>query len=171
MSTHDFDLDAEIRTWCRQVHPRGRRAAERLAELEDHLRCEIDGLLGKSLSERQAFEVAIARMGDPRILRQESERERATFGAALGALCTLNARRVGTLLSPKQRAAWQIGLALLFAGLMLLFSWLRIGGEDQDTVRNVLIAIWWVPFSILAAAEGTRGCRRDEGEPERSTSC
>lgn len=58
-------------------------------------------------------------------------------------------------MSPRKAAALQIAIALAFAAAMLATSaWFP---ENSDTVRNLMIAVWWIPFSYLSA-KGGRSC-------------
>lgn len=58
-------------------------------------------------------------------------------------------------MSPKKVALLQIVLALGFAAVMLGAE--QIFGEQSEWIRNLLIAVWWVPFSYLCV-KGSRPC-------------
>jgi len=69
-----------------------------------------------------------------------------------GALRAIDTRisRASAALSPRRRSRLLIGVSLLFAGAMLGGSWF-LEGEDSQTITYVLIAIWWIPFSVLSS--------------------
>lgn len=46
-------------------------------------------------------------------------------------------------------SAIQIGIALIFAGVILLTSNLMNNSEQSGTATLLLIAIWFIPFSYL----------------------
>lgn len=43
----------------------------------------------------------------------------------------------------------QIGIALLFAGIILLAANIMKGAEYSNTIMFIIIALWYVPFSYL----------------------
>ncbi len=58
-----FDLDREVGTWVRRAYAgRCRERAASAAELEDHLRCEIERLEGEGLQREEAFRRAAAKL-------------------------------------------------------------------------------------------------------------
>ena len=61
-------------------------------------------------------------------------------------------------LTPAQASALLIGTSLFFAGAMIVTSWLLRGSEHAQTATYVLIAVWWIPFSLLTGA----ACRSAE---------
>ena len=148
-----FDLEAAIDAWCRQVHPAGRAAELRIAELADHLHCEVERRLEEGLDAEHAFHEATVALGDPAALRAEHARAQRTPGAVAWALCTLNARRLGALLSPPERAALQIGLSLVVAAAMMVTSALLDDADRAQTATHLWIAAWWIPFTVIAAAQ------------------
>ena len=52
-------------------------------------------------------------------------------------------------MSPKKAAALQILVALIFAGGMICAR--SIFGKDSFD-ENLVIAVWWIPFSLLSVA-------------------
>ena len=57
-------------------------------------------------------------------------------------------------MTQKEIAYLQICLALVFAGAILVSSWLLGDSGQRNTVVFLLIAAWWVPFSALLSAGG-----------------
>lgn len=67
-------------------------------------------------------------------------------------------------LSPRRRSALLLGISLFFAGAMIATSWL-LEGEGSQKAVFLLIALWWIPFSVLTAGvEGRRKARCGEGD-------
>ena len=52
-------------------------------------------------------------------------------------------------MSNKKNAVLQLGIALLFAGAILLTSYLMKGSEYSNTATFILIGLWFIPFSYL----------------------
>ncbi|HEX3358383.1 MAG TPA: permease prefix domain 1-containing protein [Tepidisphaeraceae bacterium] len=71
-----FDLDHAISDWRQQALSAGIKAPDVLNELESHLRDEIDAFCSSGLSEAQAFETAIARLGTADTMREEFKKVR-----------------------------------------------------------------------------------------------
>jgi hypothetical protein len=71
-----FDLDKEIDAWCRSVHSNGWKRASSIAELKDHLSCEIERVSAEGVSEKQAFLAATERLGSVEELRLEYSKNR-----------------------------------------------------------------------------------------------
>jgi hypothetical protein len=66
-----FSLDQAIADWRRQLDAAGIRSSEVLAELEGHLRDEIEGQMRSGANEQQAYQTAAARIGLPSTLKAE----------------------------------------------------------------------------------------------------
>jgi len=66
-----FSLDQAIAQWRRQMRSAGLKRRDLLAELENHLREDIDTLMQAGLEPRQAFGAAVARMGEPEVVCAE----------------------------------------------------------------------------------------------------
>ena len=58
-----FDLNKEIADWKSSVSRQRACSRDELNELESHLREEIDVLIGRGVTESEAFAEAVARMG------------------------------------------------------------------------------------------------------------
>lgn len=64
-------------------------------------------------------------------------------------------------MSKKKISALQIGIALLFAGAILLTSFLMNNTEQSGTATFLLISLWFIPFSYLVKI----------GRKNRKTNC
>lgn len=71
----DADLEGQIDRWRGYVHRRQAIAAADVDDLEDHLRGQIEDLLGTGLDHEEAFLVAIKRLGDLDAVSREFARE------------------------------------------------------------------------------------------------
>lgn len=71
----DSILEEQIAQWRTYLHRRQAIHAVDVAELEDHLRAQVDGLIGAGLAPDEAFLVAVKRMGDLDALSREFARE------------------------------------------------------------------------------------------------
>lgn len=56
-------------------------------------------------------------------------------------------------MSTKIIALLQIGIALLFAGAILLTNYLMNGSEHTETVTFLIIGLWFIPFAYLVKLE------------------
>jgi hypothetical protein len=66
-----FQLETEVRRWCKRAIPVYWLRSSCLAELEDHLLCIVEELKREGTSEEQAFFIATERLGNARILKDE----------------------------------------------------------------------------------------------------
>ena len=46
-------------------------------------------------------------------------------------------------------------VSLLFAGVILLASYFLKDTDYGQTVTHLLIAVWWIPFSLLSTPQGS----------------
>jgi hypothetical protein len=77
MSTqsHETSLEEQIDQWRSYLRRRQAIHTVDVAELEDHLREQVSGLVGSGLAEDEAFLVAVKRMGDLDAVSREFARE------------------------------------------------------------------------------------------------
>jgi hypothetical protein len=158
-----FELDKELHSWCQAILRHSPKRTTRMVELEDHMHCEIEQLLSAGLSEEESFLLATKRFGDV----EELAREYSKNQTPLSAIC----HRVEIIEGPVMRwinsqslqrvAGLQILVALVFAGFILLSSYLFSGTGHEDMIRNLLIAVWFVPFILLSRGGSKRpSCKR-----------
>jgi ABC-type bacteriocin/lantibiotic exporter with double-glycine peptidase domain len=55
-------------------------------------------------------------------------------------------------MSPKKAVVLNIIIALIFAGAILLSSWILKDTKHAMTVTYIIIALWFIPSGILTAA-------------------
>jgi hypothetical protein len=134
-----FDLESEMHAWCQSVLARGWNRAAGLDELKDHLYCEIERLSAEGLSEEQAFLTAIERMGNVAELRIEHSKNRN-----LAATLTDNMTRPTAII-----AVLHLALGILFAATTIFADSVFEGTQHNEPIRNWLLVLYWVPFSIL----------------------
>ena len=83
-----FDLEKEVAAWSAGVDAGRCRQAASVAELSDHLYCEIERAREDGLSDEQAFRAAVAKLGRADDLTTEHAKGRSV----LGRLCAAAAR-------------------------------------------------------------------------------
>lgn len=106
-----FDLEQAIAEWRRQMLAAGLKTPAPLYELESHLREDIRALLSAGRPEAEAFQLAVARLGNGGSLRTEFKKLKQHAGRPV-----------------------KIGLCL-YAGAMILLAALfsrRVGGGGWD---------------------------------------
>jgi hypothetical protein len=74
-----FDLEKSIADWRKQMLAAGIKTPVPLEELEIHLREEIERQMKTGLSEQEAFEISIQRIGQPKMLNNEFKKSKRTF--------------------------------------------------------------------------------------------
>ena len=60
-------------------------------------------------------------------------------------------------MSPKKAVILNIIIALIFAGAIILSSWLLQDTDYAQTVMYIIIALWIIPSGILTAAGVKKG--------------
>jgi hypothetical protein len=74
-----FDLEKAIADWRRQMLAAGIKSPVPLAELEIHLREEIEQQMKSGLSEQKAFEISVQQIGQPKMLKREFNKSERIF--------------------------------------------------------------------------------------------
>lgn len=143
-----FDLAQSIDAWCQAVHRYRMNRVEHVEELKDHLYCKVEALQKGGMTDEQAFKEAIAQMGQVEELAAEHEKNR-NFTTRLFDQISNYQERISHM-NEKKRARLLIGISIVFAITMMLSSSLIEDGDTSQVVVNILIALWWIPFSILA---------------------
>lgn len=67
-------------------------------------------------------------------------------------------------MNAKKATIWMILVSLFFAGAIVVASYLLKDSFYADSVTYGLIAVWWIPFSILGVSS-VRSRRRDSPQP------
>ena len=146
-----FDLKQQVRDWCRAAVPETCGDEAQLAELEDHLYCEIERLEGTGLSQSDAFAQATKRMGEARMLTNEYAKNQ-TFAARL---CALDRRLSGVdrIEDPKLKkkaSRLLIGNSLLWAAAMIATALLsRDSANAGYLVPGVFVPLWFGSFLLI----------------------
>lgn len=149
-----FDLNKSIDTWCRSVYRYRFNQQERIEELKDHLYCKVEDLQQMGMTEEQAFLEAIEAMGPVNELVAEHAKNKPFLSRLFEASSDhplLKAQERVSLMNEKKRAGLLIGISIVFAITMMISSSLIEDSGTSQTVTNILIAIWWIPFSFLVA--------------------
>ena len=145
-----FDLNKEIRAWCRSALPDG-CGDDQLAELEDHLHCEIERLQGEGLDETTAFDRATKRLGEARILMNEYSKNQSFVAR----LCALDRRLSGAenIRNPavkKLAGRLVVGQSILWAAAMLATALLTRGSENAGyLVTVVFVPLWFASYLLI----------------------
>jgi ABC-type transport system involved in cytochrome c biogenesis permease subunit len=166
-----FDLEAEIKAWRRQIQSFCHGNGGALDELEDHLREEVASLTRAGRSEQDACAAAIAKLGDPAVLRCEFAKidrlptlDRIAFGAMLSTASLIVATFLITLIARGQRVWNQpvltihvvtitLGyLAGLFAAAFAGYTALRTFLAKRNIPALTRVALKLVRISCIAAA-------------------
>lgn len=74
-----FHLKPSIADWRRRMIAGGIKSREVLDELESHLGEEIERQIKLRLNEQRAFEISVARIGPPEMLKREFKKSERTF--------------------------------------------------------------------------------------------
>lgn len=155
-----FELDKEVDAWCQLIIPCGFNQSAKRDELKDHLYCDIEQLQKDGLTDEQAFLIATERFGDVEELKLEHEKN---INAVIKTVRELDETVDGFFgrwsndMKPKKAALLIIVVSIVFAIAILLSTYLLENSqyaEFSQTAMYLLIAIWFVPFSYLAAAAG-----------------
>ncbi|HTQ81171.1 MAG TPA: hypothetical protein VMM92_14325 [Thermoanaerobaculia bacterium] len=145
-----FDLEKEVAAWSEAVHAGRCGHAGEVAELSDHLYCEIDRARATGLSDEQAFAAAVAKLGSRPELAAEHAKNRSLLQAGCAAL--LNGER--SLARGERRLL--IAHGLLWAALMLVYSLVSVKLEVPRTsgwlLSCVLIPGWFASELLLRRA-------------------
>ena len=145
-----FDLEKAVDEWCRSVHPISFKRKALIRELKDHLYCEIERLQAHGATDKQAFVLATQKMGKLSDLAEEYAKNRNLISRVFSDLfdSVLNNEE---LMTPKRAATLNILVSIVFALAMLASSYFLRDTTLSETVLFILIALWWIPFSMLTA--------------------
>jgi hypothetical protein len=145
-----FDLKDEVREWCRSALPDG-CGDDQLAELEDHLHCEIERLQGEGLDQAAAFDRATKRLGEAKTIMNEYSKNQS-FAARL---CALDRRLSGAenIRNPAVRklaGRLVLGHSILWAVAMLATALLTRGADNAGyLVTVVFVPLWFASYMLI----------------------
>jgi hypothetical protein len=146
-----FDLNREVEAWSAAVYAERCQPAASVAELSDHLYCEIDLGRAAGLSDEEAFRTAVARLGSVSELSAENAKNRSAFGAA----CAVAAKLEGPF--SRQHRGLLLAHALLWATLMIASAAVLKKTEITGWMLvAILIPLWWASEQLLRRAMVTR---------------
>jgi hypothetical protein len=114
-----FDLEKAIAEWRQQMLSAGIQPPTTLDELESHLRQEIEQQMKSGLSEREAFNSAVQKIGQARALKTEFMRT------------TVKGRRIS------QRFVRRSLVTFSIASLVMASFWLRQPTPDPATLASL----------------------------------
>lgn len=135
-----FDLEREVAAWSAAVHAERCQPAASVAELSDHLYCEIDRARAEGFSDEEAFRTAIARAGSLSELTAEHAKNRS----ALGAACQLMAKLDRSGSSPENRRLLLVH-AFIWA-VLLIASTLVLKKAAAPPVWGWLPTVIFIPL-------------------------
>jgi len=149
-----FQLDKAVNDWCADAGA-GRADGDAVAELRDHLYCEIERLRGDGLSDRDAFLAATTQLGDAGRLSAEFSKNNICAAAPSGGSVAMDPKYPGT------RAAIGLMQSMVWAVLMLAVSWTLRGTEYAKPVFGYVfvgwLVSWFVPLVLMDYRAAMRG--------------
>jgi hypothetical protein len=157
-----FDLEREVAAWSKAVHADGCRNAASMAELGDHLHCEIDRGRAEGLSDEEAFRAAVARLGPASLLKAEHRKNRSIFGRGLAAAARYDRSQAGD-----EHRGLFLAHGLLWASLIIATSLVLSKADAPGTAASLLITLVFVPTwwgSQLLLLRALRGKPRGGAE-------
>ena len=156
-----FDLEKEVAAWSQAVHADRCRNAGRVAELTDHLHCEIDRARAEGVSDERAFAAAVARLGQGQELAAEHAKDRSVLRKA----CAVVAR-YDRMESSGGHRGLLIAHSMLWASVMLATSLMMSRAAASGTLGLLLIVVlvpsWWGSELILRRALRHKPKRKQE---------
>ena len=145
----DWSLEAALTQWRRAARGCGAIQRTHLEELEDHLRCEIDVLIGQGMGEEQAFAMASETMGDPRALAAEMEAIQPPVTRAMRTALRGIYRMEKNSMKAARSSTLMIGSSLVWAAMMIACSLVLRGSEHASDVHFTLLSGWFATFFLL----------------------
>jgi hypothetical protein len=131
-----FDLDREVTGWCKRTYRWPQYRKSEVVELEDHLHCAVAKWIEQGLTSEDAFERAVAELGEAESIRAEYRK---------------NWGRVSTVSRRFERRPIQIvsicAIATVCLGLILASR----DVESLQSTRSLLVAICTMPFKFFGA--------------------
>lgn len=143
-----FDLDSEIAAWSAALAPRCGRVAE-VAELEDHLRSDVDSLVAEGTPVERAFELAVNRIGKTSELDAEYEKNRSLLDRVHSRLAHWDRR-----LARDPEGGRLVGISIIFASVIIAVS-IMLSAADIDSSAAfgyllVVVAPLWLTLWLIS---------------------
>lgn len=131
------------------------RTASEIAELSDHLYCEIDRARAEGLSDEEAFRAAITRIGSAPQLAQEHAKNRSALRGTLCRVLAADARL--------EHRAPLIAHSLIWAALLLATTMVLVGQGASNAwgwfAIGVFVPLWWMSDHLLRSVLRQRSTR------------
>ena len=140
-----FELEQAVQDWCQQVAASGCGNAHRIAELKDHLHCEIERLQHQGLSAEQAFQTATKQLGQQPQLHAEYAKNHNT----LAGLCQHESATDESGQTAEQHSKNSIAHAILFAAAMLASAILIDDTTAASISLFILLGLWWATQTLM----------------------
>ncbi|MDX1928097.1 MAG: permease prefix domain 1-containing protein [Pirellulaceae bacterium] len=130
-----FDLDREVMRWCRKTYRWPQYRKREVVELEDHLHCAVAKWIADGLSPMDAFQRAVAELGDIESIRTEYRKNWSSVSVVM--------RRFAE--RPIQCAGFATACACL--------AWLLLSrdAESLQWTRSMLLALYTIPSKFFGA--------------------
>jgi len=146
-----FDLDQEVAAWTAAAFASRCRREASIAELTDHLYCELARGRAEGLDDKQAFHAAITRLGSPREFAAEEAKNNSVFQKG----CAIALRWERSIPGSERRGLMLVN-ALLWAAVMIASATLWKRGGGPPTIGWVLLTVltsgWWASEAVLRRA-------------------
>ncbi len=156
-----FQLEQAIHDWCETVLVNHCGNQAKTDEIKDHLYCVIEALAAEGLSQEQAFNAATRQLGEADDLMAEYAKNKNLLSMLCSADAHIESKLRKVKMDPKKTARYQLTTALGFAAAILGSSYLLKGSEHGFTVMLILIALWFIPFSIINANSGGKSAKSE----------
>lgn len=156
-----FQLEQAMDEWCESVLVTRCGNQAKIDEIKDHLYCVIERLTEEGLTEEQAFNAATRQLGEADDLMAEYAKNKALLSKLCDAETRLESKLRIKNMDPKKAATYQVVVSLAFAAAILISSYLLRGTEHATTVMFILIALWWIPFSIIVSSSGKHSVKSE----------
>jgi hypothetical protein len=159
-----FNLDREVAAWAAAVHAERCRPEAGVAELSDHLYCEIDRARAEGLSEEEAFRAAVARLGTPADLAAEHAKNRGPLAKVCRVAAAMDG---GTIWSADQRRLLTAH-SMIWASMMIATSIVMTAASLKAAaavslwlITVIYTPLWWSSEQLLRRAlrRGAGGAR------------
>lgn len=143
---HNFELDKEVDRWCRSVLKEVAGNEDAIAELKDHLYCEIDALRILGMPDQQAFIRATERMGSVEELMAEYSKNTGVVRRILMAFANKFSHQAWVT------AIYTFLYLILFAIMTTSISRILEGTDYFSAIGPLLYVLWVSPLLVFASS-------------------
>lgn len=153
-----FHLEKAVQRWTDEIFPRGAADQERIAELQDHLFSAVADLALSGMSQEQAFNAVIARIGRKDELASEFMKNDGLLESLCEAISQFEPERSEMAMEPKKRVKRTLMITLAYLGLLVLILFvaarLLAGSGQYEKVSLVIFFLWLGPLLIYTGSKG-----------------